>query len=123
MSLRTVWSLVVPPQFPFLNHLVVCTDSPWKDAILYVLGKNDNPHYDDIFGKQFVNINKHRKLPLRDFIEVLSENFTRYQRHVDGEYQIIPREKQKRFLERIICGNECFHFSEVGTGKTKGKSS
>jgi hypothetical protein len=33
----------------------------------------------------------------------------------------VPREKQKRFLERIICGEECFHFSEVGSGKTKGK--
>lgn len=79
-----------------------------------------NQHYDSIFEKQFVNINKHKKLPLRDFIEVLCENFTRYQRHVDGEYQIVPREKQKRFLERIISGDECFHFSEVGSGKTKG---
>jgi hypothetical protein len=52
-------------------------------------------------------------------IEVLSENFKRYQRHVDGEYQIIPREKQKLFLEHIIRGEECFHFSEVGSGKTK----
>jgi hypothetical protein len=60
-------------------------------------------------------------LPLRDFIEVLAENFTRYQRYVDGEYQIVPREKQKRFLEHIICGDESFHFSEVGSGKTKGK--
>lgn len=44
----------------------------------------------------------------------------RYQRFTeDGQYQIIPSEKQKRFLERIICGEECFHFSEVGSGKTK----
>lgn len=77
-------------------------------------------HYDSIFEKQFVDVNQHKHLPLRDFIEVLSEYFTRYQRHVDGEYQIIPREKQKRFLERIITGDECFHFSEVGSGKTKG---
>ena len=95
--------------------------SPWKEAILYVLGHAQDSHYDSIFEKQFVNINQHRHLPLREFIEVLSENFTRYQRPVDGEYQIVPREKQKRFLERIITGDECFHFSEVGSGKTKGQ--
>lgn len=96
--------------------------SPWKEAILYVLNRGSaNSHYDDIFEKQFVDVNQHIHLPLRDFIEVLAENFTRYQRYVDGEYQIVPREKQKRFLEHIICGEECFHFSEVGSGKTKGK--
>lgn len=93
---------------------------PWKEAILYCLNHSSNGHYDDIFEKQFINVNKHKNLPLRDFIEVLSENFTRYQRYVDGEYQIVPREKQKRFLEHIITGSECFHFSEVGSGKTKG---
>ncbi len=96
--------------------------SPWKEAILYVLNRaGANSHYDSVFEKQFVNVNQHMHLPLRDFIEVLAENFTRYQRYVDGEYQIVPREKQKRFLEHIICGDECFHFSEVGSGKTKGK--
>ena len=68
-----------------------------------------------------MDVNQHKRLPLSDFIEVLAENFTRYQRYVDGEYQIVPREKQKRFLEHIICGGECFHFSEVGSGKTKGE--
>ena len=99
--------------------------SPWKEAICYVLGVDDknNKHYDSIFEKQFVDINHHEHLPLREFIDVLSDNFRRYQRHVDGEYQIVPRQKQKRFLERIICGEECFHFSEVGSGKTKGKRS
>jgi hypothetical protein len=63
-----------------------------------------------------VDVNQHANISLRDFIEVLAENFTRYQRHVDG----VPREKQKRFLEHIISGEECFHFSEVGSGKTKG---
>ncbi|KAL7554568.1 hypothetical protein ACHAWF_019036 [Thalassiosira exigua] len=100
---------------------VVQITGPWKEAILYVLGHATEPHYDSIFEKQFVNIDQHKTLPLREFIEVLSENFTRYQRHVDGEYQIVPREKQKRFLEKIICGDECFHFSEVGSGKTKGQ--
>lgn len=69
-----------------------------------------------------MDVNQHANISLRDFIEVLAENFTRYQRHVDGEYQIVPREKQKRFLEHIISGEECFHFSEVGSGKTKGKN-
>jgi hypothetical protein len=31
----------------------------------------------------------------------------------------VPRESQKAFLKRIICSEECFHFSEVGSGKTK----
>lgn len=95
--------------------------SPWKEAILYVLGRSPSSDYDAIFEKQFVCINQHKHLPLRAFIEVLSQNFTRYQRYVDGEYQIVRREKQKRFLEHIICGDECFHFSEVGSGKTKGR--
>lgn len=103
------------------SPLLPQNESPWKEAILYVLGlTTESSHYDPIFEKQFIDINQHKHLPLRDFIEVLSENFTRYQRHVDGEYQIIPREKQKRFLEHIITGEECFHFSEVGSGKTKG---
>ena len=32
----------------------------------------------------------------------------------------MPREKQKAFLKRIVRAEECFHFSEVGSGKTKG---
>ena len=98
--------------------------SPWKEAILYVIKPSsvkDREHYDDIFNKQFTNLKEHKDLPLREFIEELCDKFKRYQRHVDGEYQIIPREKQKRFLERIITGEECFHFSEVGSGKTKGE--
>ena len=47
------------------------------------------------------------------------DNFTHYQRYADGEYQIVPTEKQKQFLMRIIRADECFHFSEVGSGKTK----
>ena len=50
----------------------------------------------------------------------LCENFTKYQRFTeDGEYQIVPRPKQKAFLKHIICAEEPFHFSEVGSGKTK----
>ena len=93
--------------------------SPWKEAILYALGRSKNVHYDRIFEKQFFDLNQHKHLSLRDFIDVLCINFTRYQRYTDGQYQIVPTEKQKRFLERIICGKECFHFSEVGSGKTK----
>ena len=93
---------------------------PWKEAILYVLNSAPNAHYESIFEKQFFDLNQHQHLPLRSFIDVLCENFTRYQRVTeDGEYQIIPTEKQKLFLQRIISAEECFHFSEVGSGKTK----
>lgn len=92
---------------------------PWKEAILYVLSRSENPHYDSIMSPQFFDLNQHRDLPLDDFIEALCENFTRYQRFVDGECQIVPRAKQKSFLKKIICAEECFHFSEVGSGKTK----
>jgi hypothetical protein len=95
---------------------------PWREAILYVLDRSPNPHYDAIFGKQFFNLDQHHALPLREFIDVLCENFTRYQRFIDGHYQIVPTEKQKQFLHRIIAGEECFHFSEVGSGKTKVRS-
>jgi hypothetical protein len=107
-------------EFHEKNGKILQITGPWRDAILYVLlNQSKNAHYDEIFEKQFVNIDQHKNLPLRELIEVLSENFTRYQRYVDGEYQIIPREKQKQFLEHIIRGDECFHFSEVGSGKTK----
>lgn len=92
---------------------------PWKEAILYVLGRSSNAHYDAIFAPQFFDLNQHRDLPLGDFVDVLCENFTRYQRFTDGRYQIVPTQKQKAFLQRIICAEECFHFSEVGSGKTK----
>ena len=36
-----------------------------------------------------------------------------------GKYQIVPTAKQKAFLQRILTADECFHFSEVGSGKTK----
>ena len=94
---------------------------PWKDAILYVLNNQrcQNRHYDSIFEEQFFDLNKFERLPLRDFIEALCENFTHYQRFTDGAYQIVPTAKQKAFLQRIITAEECFHFSEVGSGKTK----
>ena len=94
---------------------------PWKEAILYVLNRTSpNPHYDSIFGRQFFDLNQYEGTPLRDFIKVLCDNFTKYQRYTeDGHYQIVPTEKQKTFLEKIIRAEECFHFSEVGSGKTK----
>jgi hypothetical protein len=92
---------------------------PWKEAILYVLNSSSNAHYDRIFEPQFFDLNQHEQLPLGDFIDALCENFTKYQRFIDGQYQIVPRQKQKDFLRRIICAEECFHFSEVGSGKTK----
>lgn len=85
-----------------------------------MLGRSKSAQYDNIFETQFFDLDQHRDLPLKQFIEVLCENFTHYQRFTeDGQYQIIPTEKQKRFLEKIITGEECFHFSEVGSGKTK----
>ena len=65
------------------------------------------------------------------FIEELCKNFCKYQRWSEGApaqfgapaqpagYQIVPTAKQKAFLQRIITAEECFHFSEVGSGKTK----
>ena len=85
-----------------------------------MLGITPDDHYDAIFSKQFFDLDQHNHLPLREFIDVLCENFTKYQPVTDdGEYQIVPRPKQKAFLEHIITAEECFHFSEVGSGKTK----
>ena len=92
---------------------------PWKEAILYVLNRASNTHYDSIFEKQFVDLDQYEHAPLDEFIEHLCEDFTRYQRFIDGECQIVPRPKQKEFLKKIICAKESFHFSEVGSGKTK----
>uniref|UniRef100_A0A7S4AAQ7 Uncharacterized protein n=1 Tax=Pseudo-nitzschia australis TaxID=44445 RepID=A0A7S4AAQ7_9STRA len=92
---------------------------PWRVAILYVLGKSVNSDYDSILSPQFFDLNQFENLPLDNFIEALCENFTKYQRFVDGACQIVPRAKQKSFLKKIICAEECFHFSEVGSGKTK----
>lgn len=68
---------------------------------------------------QFFDLNQHKDLPLSEFVDALCENFTHYQRHTDGAYQIVPTQKQKDFLQRIITAEESFHFSEVGSGKTK----
>ena len=54
------------------------------------------------------------------FVEELCGAFCRYQRRGDGGgYEIVPTRKQKDFLARILSAEECFHFSEVGSGKTK----
>ena len=93
---------------------------PWVNAILYVNGNRPDKHYDEIFSKQFFDLEQHNRLPLREFIGVLCENFTKYQpQGDDGQYQIVPTDKQKAFLEHIVTAEECFHFSEVGSGKTK----
>ena len=93
---------------------------PWRNVVDYVLGNKTNAHYDSIFKKQFFDLNQHENMGLDEFVEILCDNFTKYQRYTDdGQYQIIPREKQKSFLKRIVRSQECFHFSEVGSGKTK----
>eukprot|EP01043_Picozoa_sp_COSAG02_P023858 COSAG02_NODE_1285_length_13457_cov_11.145606_9_plen_1761_part_00 len=93
---------------------------PWWEAILYVHNKTRNAHYERIFEKQFFDLNQYETRPLDEFIAKLCENFEKYQPLTDdGQYQIRPTDKQKAFLQRIICAEECFHFSEVGSGKTK----
>lgn len=107
-------------QFMEKDDKVQKISGPWREAIMYVLNRSPNAHYETIFEQQFFDLKQHDALPLRDFINVLCENFTRYQGVTDdGQYQIVPTEKQKNFLERIITAEECFHFSEVGSGKTK----
>mmetsp|Transcript_16564 Transcript_16564/g.40507 ORF Transcript_16564/g.40507 Transcript_16564/m.40507 type:complete len:2315 (+) Transcript_16564:297-7241(+) len=99
---------------------VVKIAGPWKEAILYVLNRAEsNTHYDDIFKRQFFDLNQYQNATLDDFIDHLCENFTKYQRFIDGEYQIVPRPKQKAFLKKIIKAEKPLTFSEVGSGKTK----
>ena len=112
-------------EFVYRDAKVTKITGPWKEAIQYVLNQRVNTRYDAIFARQFFNLNQYEQLPLSsddgtpNFIDSLCDDFTRYQRFADGEYQIVPTPKQKQFLKRIICAEECFHFSEVGSGKTK----
>ena len=71
---------------------VVKITGPWKAAVLYALGRGGGApsSYDRIFSAQFFDLEQHAQLPLPDFVDVLCENFARYQRQVDGAYQIIP---------------------------------
>eukprot|EP00930_Biecheleria_cincta_P037281 TRINITY_DN25573_c0_g1_i1.p1 TRINITY_DN25573_c0_g1~~TRINITY_DN25573_c0_g1_i1.p1 ORF type:complete len:2388 (+),score=410.29 TRINITY_DN25573_c0_g1_i1:162-7325(+) len=101
------------------SNSVTKISGPWKAAIRYVLGSESNTSYDAIFEPQFFDLKRHERLPLNEFVDVLCDNFTRYQRFANGHYQIVPTDKQKRFLQHIIRAEECFHFSEVGSGKTK----
>jgi len=98
---------------------VVKISGPWKAAILYALGKVPNARYDAIFAPQFFDLSRYRDLAIPAFVDELCANFTRYQKFADGRYQIVPTPKQKAFLAKIIAAPECFHFSEVGSGKTK----
>ena len=76
------------------DYKVQKISGPWLHAVNYC-GSARNAHYDSIFEKQFFDLNQHRDMPLDDFVEVLCENFTKYQRYTDDrQYQIIPREKQ-----------------------------
>ncbi len=86
---------------------------------MYAIDGTANAHYDEIFEKQFFDLNQHEQTPLAEFVDALCGNFTRYQRFTDGQFQIVPTTKQKSFLQRIITSAEPFHFSEVGSGKTK----
>ncbi len=55
-------------------------------------------------------LNQHEQLPLSDFVDVLGANFQKYQRYTNGRYQIVPTEKQKQFLQRILRDEEFFQF-------------
>ena len=98
---------------------VVKITGPWKSAIMYALNRSSNPHYDALFEAQFFDLQQHERLPMADFVDVLCDNFTRYQRSVDGAYQIVPTDKQKAFLQKIITAEECFHFSEVTRARAR----
>jgi len=94
---------------------------PWLEAIKYVLGHESNAHYEKLFADQFFDLESTaiRDMPLAAFVDVLCKNFTEYQQQFNGQFQIVPTDKQKQFLQRIVKAPECFHFSEVGSGKTK----
>ena len=119
LVLLYLWRASIALEFIEKENKVRKITGPWRQAILYVLNRTSNAPYDAIFAPQFSDLNQHERLPLAAFIDALCENFTRYQRFTDGQYQIIPTQKQKLFLQRIIRSEECFHFSEVGSGKTK----
>jgi hypothetical protein len=98
---------------------VVKITGPWLAAIRYALNKASNPSYDALFSAQFFDLNSSESMDLAPFIDTLADNFTKYQRSIDGGYQIVPTAAQKAFLRKIITAEECLHFSEVGSGKTK----
>ena len=98
---------------------VVKISGPWREAISYVLGHAANRRYDQLFRPQFHDVDAHQNAALPDFVDALCDVFTKFQRVVDGRRQISPTPKQKAFLQKIISAPECFHFSEVGSGKTK----
>lgn len=110
-------------QFMAKENKVTKITGPWKEAIEFVLGGRgapQNDHYDEVFRRQFFDLRQYKDIPLDQFIEIVCDNFKKYQRFTeDGEYQIVPRRKQKAFLKHIISADEPFHFSEVGSGKTK----
>jgi hypothetical protein len=92
---------------------------PWRHAIAYVVNDSRDAHYDAIIKRQFFDLNKHKTASLPDFIDVLCDNFTHFQRHINGGAEIVPLPVQKAFLETLITSTESFHFSAVGSGKTK----
>lgn len=52
---------------------------PWMHSLKYVIGNCSDTHYDEILKTQFFEINDHRDLNLTEFIDVLCENFIKYQ--------------------------------------------
>jgi len=105
--------------YTFTAGKVVKIAGPWQEAIRYVLGSASNTEYDLLFAKEFHDVDAHEHDPLAVFVDALCAVFVKFQRESEGKRQIVPRPKQRLFLKKIIEAPECFHFSEVGSGKTK----
>jgi hypothetical protein len=59
----------------------------------YIYGELKNSHYDSIISQQFFDINKYKDRPLKEFIDVICEHFTKYQKYINGKPQIVPSAK------------------------------
>ena len=105
--------------YKFRDGKVTKISGPWQEAIRYVLGSSSNNEYDALFSAQFHNLDQFQDEPLETFVDALCDVFVKYQRESDGKRQIVPRQKQRIFLRKIIEAKECFHFSEVGSARTR----
>ena len=61
---------------------------------MYVLNKQPNEHYDSLLNDQFFDVDQYKETPLAEFIGIMAENFTHYQKFVDQRYQIVPTQNK-----------------------------
>ena len=101
--------------YKFRDGKVTKISGPWQEAIRYVLGSSQNKEYDALFSKQFHNLDQFQDESLDVFVDALCDVFVKYHR----DRSIVPRPKQRLFLRKIISAKECFHFSEVGSARTR----